>query len=81
MKRLYVITYKIYYANKGAFKYAENPKYEERTEKFTYKQRSEWIERYLDLTKSDKDLYIEDVKTYYGDLKEITDMKTIIEAI
>ena len=82
MDRLYIIKYKIYEAQGGSFKYATNPKYEERILVYKKEDRDEWIKKYLSLTSPEKELYIEDVVCYYTDtFNKIKDMNAVINAV
>lgn len=77
--RVYAISYRIYYANGGAFKYAENPKYENRLVFYSFDERQKWIQDYTSY-KNDT-MVFDKVKTFAGDIKEVEDMAKVIEAI
>ena len=79
--RVYVIEYDIYESSGGSFKYAANPKKEKVTVFFPKTERDRFIQQYLELTKSEKDLYIDNIKCYTAILEEITNMKNIIDAV
>ena len=79
--RVYAITFDVYDSNGGAFKYATTPTCENKIEFYSKAQRSAFINRYLYLTDSIMDLYIGNVKCYFSEMEEITDMSKIINAI
>jgi hypothetical protein len=81
-ERVYLIKYKLYDACGGSFKYALNPRYEERREYFSRLERDKFISRYVYLKNKDE-MYIGDVECYFAELKLILDneMETLIERI
>ena len=79
--RVYAIAYDIYDSNDGGYKYASNPTCENKIEFYSKAQRSAFINRYLYLTDSIMDQYIGNVKCYFSEMEEITDMSKIINAI
>lgn len=82
MNRLYIIKYKFYESQGGAFKYAPSPVYEERMLFFKKEERDEWIKEYLRLISPEKEMYIEDVVCYYVvQFHLIEDMDAVINAI
>ena len=78
--RIYAIKYKLYHSNNGCFKYAFNPSFEYKTELFLRNERDRFIERYQKLVKG-SDFYYDDIKCFVGELKEIEDMDSVINAI
>lgn len=79
--RVYAITFDVYDSNGGAFKYTDAPTCENKIEFYSKAQRGAFINRYLYLTDSIMDLYIGNVKCYFSEMEEITDMSKIINAI
>jgi hypothetical protein len=81
MERIYIISYKFYHVNNGMFKFAENPKFENRIIYFQKEERDKFIECYKDLIKPEKDLYVDNIECYTSIPEKINDMKKIINAI
>ena len=83
LKRLYVIEYRLYMPNGGAYKYAGNPTFEERQSVYTNAQRDEFIAEYNRITSLDKEIYIDNVKCYVSTgIEDITGrMSEIIDAV
>lgn len=73
-ERVYLIKYKQYDSNGGAFKYAEKPTYAEHKRYFGREDRDKFIEKYLYLKrKYTDDMYITDVECYFSNLTYIDD--------
>ena len=77
--RVYAITYRLYHANGGAFKYADNPSYEDRTTFYSFEERQKWIAEYERL--KEDPMYYDNVKAFAGDINEVKDMDKIKNAI
>ena len=78
--RIYAIKYKLYHSNSGGFKYALNPSFEYKTELYLKNERDKFIERYQKLMKG-SDFYYGDIKCFVGELEEIDDMDSVINAV
>jgi hypothetical protein len=75
--RIYAITFKLH----SPSKYSVPKNEQEEILCYTKFERDNFIKKFLYLTDDKRDSYVTDVKCYYGELEEINDMKSIIEAI
>lgn len=79
--RVYAITYDLYEPQGGAFKYADKPVKENQVIYYNRFERDEFIKRFQVLTSTEKEMYIDNVRCYFGELKEIENMDDVINAI
>lgn len=75
-KRVYVLEYKIHV---NLYSLGE-PNIETRTVYYSREERDQFIDKYLDMMDPKKKHYIQDVKAYFAELRQI-DMRPIINAI
>lgn len=66
MRRLYIISYKMFEAQGGSFKYASNPKSSEKTETYSREEREMFFRRWEYLHKDD--LQFVNIQAHYADL-------------
>lgn len=81
ISRVYIIKYRLYASNEGAFKYATKPKYEECILYFPRLKRDEFIKKYKGLKEYESQGKVDNIETFISIPEKIENMKEIIEAL